>query len=64
MTATDPPIRPLREVLDEVTEDQLRKALTASRGSVPVTAEILQISTDTVYRLIRRHGVTLERIAT
>jgi transcriptional regulator of acetoin/glycerol metabolism len=58
----DDTIPPLRETLDKVTEEQLRKALAAARGSVPVAAMTLNLSEATVYRHIRKYGIELERV--
>jgi transcriptional regulator of acetoin/glycerol metabolism len=44
------------------TEQQVRKALEASRGSVTVTAMALGVSRQTVYRLINKYGIVLRRV--
>ena len=51
------PIKPLDEAIDEVTEQQLRKALAVSRNSISVTANILGIPRSRVYRLMRKFGI-------
>ena len=48
--------------IDAVTEEALRKALKASRGSVRVAASILGISERTVYRWMARYNVTIEKV--
>ena len=62
MTAPDERTLPLREVIDLVTEEQVRKALDAARGSVNVAADALGVDRTTVYRLMRRYGIEIRRI--
>lgn len=45
-----------------VTEDQIRAALKASRGSVTVAAEALGITRQWLYHLMRRYGIEIERV--
>lgn len=44
------------------TEQQVRKALEAARGSVTVAAATLGVSRQTVYRLINKYGIEIRRI--
>jgi len=48
--------------MDTPTEQQVRKALEAARGSVTVAAMTLGLSRQSVYRLIRKYGIELRRI--
>ena len=52
---------PLDKARDAATEEQLRKALTAARGSTLVAASILGISDRQVRRLKARYGIIIER---
>lgn len=44
------------------TEDQIRAALKASRGSVTVAAETLGIHRTWLHRLMRKYGIEVQRI--
>ena len=44
------------------TQQQVVKALTAARGSVTVAAMTLGVSRQTLYRLMRKHGIEVQRI--
>jgi transcriptional regulator with GAF, ATPase, and Fis domain len=52
---------PLDKARDAATEEQIRKALAAARGSTLVAASILGISDRQVRRLKARYGITIER---
>lgn len=44
------------------TEDQIRDALRASRGSVTVAALTFGIHRVSLHRLMRKHGIEVQRI--
>ena len=43
-------------------EQSIRKALKASRGSVTVAATALGVSRQTLYRLLFKYGIEIRRI--
>lgn len=53
---------PLQKVIDAVTEAQVRAALKASKGSVEVAANALGVNRATVYRMMRKYDIQIERI--
>lgn len=45
-----PPVLPLKTTVNEVEEDQIRKALAEARGNKTIAARILGIERKTLYR--------------
>jgi transcriptional regulator with GAF, ATPase, and Fis domain len=52
----------LKSAIDAVTEEAVRKALKASRGSIRVAASSLGVSERTVRRMMGRYGIIIERV--